>query len=362
MPDYQQPIEELSGVGDKIAKRLNKLGIYTIFDLISYFPWRYDDLSKITKISQTKSGELITIRTKIQLLSSRRSPRKRMMITEGLVKDNTGSLKVVWFNQGFLSKLLKPGDQVFLSGKCELSRYGLQLVSPTYEKIKADQIHTAGIIPVYSTTSNLTQKQLRFFIKNALPVTKSIIDWLPQPIINKNQLVDLKTAYQQIHFPTNNNHLEKARHRLKFDELFLIQLFALKNKKDLAKLKSPQIEFKEADTKSFVSKLPFTLTDAQRKAAWEILKDLNKNQPMNRLLEGDVGSGKTVVATMAIINSWLNKFQTVLMAPTEILASQHFTNISQQLPKKIKAALFTRSQQQINSDSSVDKRQLIEKI
>ncbi|MFH1597938.1 MAG: ATP-dependent DNA helicase RecG [Patescibacteria group bacterium] len=357
--DYNQSIEDLSGVGKAVATRLKKLGVATIFDLITYFPFRYDDLSQITTIAQVKSGDIVTVKAKVQMIKNFRSPRKRMMITESLVKDQTASLKVVWFNQGFLTKVLEAGDSVYLSGKCELSQYGLQLVSPIFEKVRPDQIHTAGIIPIYSTTSNLTQKQLRFLIKKALPVTNSIIDWLPQPIQNKYRLTNLKTAYQQIHFPQNQKNLESARHRLKFDELFLIQLFALKNKQDLAKQKSPLVKFKEKETKAFVSKLPFKLTDAQRKAAWEILKDLAGGRPMNRLLEGDVGSGKTITAVIAVINCFLNGFQSVLMAPTEILARQHYDNIKKLLQKKLKVAILTRAHFETNLRSSVTKKELI---
>ncbi len=360
--NYNQLIEELSGVGQTVATRLKKLGVETIYDLITYFPFRYDDLSQISRIAQLKSGDTVTIKAKVQMIKSRRSPRKRMVITECLVKDQSASIKVVWFNQGYLTKMLKPGDQVFLSGKCELSQYGLQLVSPTYEKVRTDQIHTAGIIPVYSTTSNLTQKQLRFLINKALPITNSIIDWLPKSIKSKYRLIELKSAYRQIHFPQNQQVLEQARHRLKFDELFLIQLFALKNKQDLAKLKSPLIKFKEKETVAFVKKLPFILTNAQRKAAWEILKDLAKGKPMNRLLEGDVGSGKTITAIIAVINTHLNHFQSVLMAPTEILARQHYDNIIKLLKKNIRIAILTRSNYQTNLEPETTKKKLIDQI
>ena len=360
--NYRQPIEQLSGVGAKLAPRLKKLGINNTFDLVSYFPFRYDDLSKLTKINQVRSGSVVTIKGQVQMINNRRSWRKKTMVTEGLIKDNTATIKVVWFNQGYLTKTLKPGDLIFLSGKCELSQYGVQLVSPTYEKVKKDQIHTAGIIPIYATTSNLTQKQLRFLIKQTLPLTKNIIDWLPDPIIKKYGLLNLPRAYQQIHFPKNQATLKSSRHRLKFDELFLINLFALKNKQDLAELKSPSITFEEKETKSFVQKLPFKLTTAQKKAAWEILKDLEQAHPMNRLLEGDVGSGKTVVALMDIINVHLNQMQSVLMTPTEILAQQHYSGISKQLNKKIKVALLTSSQQETNWQPNLSKKELMDQI
>ncbi len=209
-------------------------------------------------------------------------------------------------------------------------------------------MHTARLVPVYSLGEKLTQKQFRFLINQALFYSKTISDWLPQDIKKNLQLADLNFSLRQIHFPKNKYLLEKAQNRLKFDELFIIHLQSQKIKKDLQKLKAKKIDFHLKETKKFTSSLPFQLTDSQRKVSWEILKDIQKETPMNRLIEGDVGSGKTLVAAISMFNAALSDLQTAFMAPTEILAKQHFETIGKLLKNsKISAALITRTDKKI---------------
>jgi ATP-dependent DNA helicase RecG len=360
------PIEQLTRVGKTTAGRLKRLGLNTLNDLLFYFPFRYEDYSQIVAIKDLRPNQTVTVQGKIELIENRRSHRSRMTITEALIEDETGSIKVIWFNQPFLIKTLRPGDEVFIAGTTSLDKLTLQFTSPAYEKITGrDSINTAKVIPVYSLTSNLTQKQLRFLMSQALQAVNQVKEWMPQNILDKNKLLPLITAIKEIHWPDNLEISQQALSRFKFEELFLIQLQSQMLRQYLSQNKAPQILFREKEIKNFVSMLPFTLTNDQKKTAWQILLDLEKSQPANRLVEGDVGSGKTVVAAIAILNAVLNNFQAVLMAPTEILAKQHFSGIRKLLePFKIKIALLTGSVK-IIADGEVeetDKKEVLKQI
>ncbi|OGF21229.1 ATP-dependent DNA helicase RecG [Candidatus Falkowbacteria bacterium RIFOXYB2_FULL_38_15] len=356
MINLDSPIEILSKVGKTTAQRLQKLGLKTAKDLLFYFPFRHEDWSNVISVAKLSYGTVATCRARVELIKNTRSFFKRKNITEALVSDNSGSIKVVWFNQPYLAKTLKIGDEIFLSGKVDLDRFGLHLTSPSYEKInrEGETTHTARIVPIYSVTENLTEKQIRFLVKLIIPLAEKIEDWLPKNIKAKFNLVDLKDALGQIHFPDNKFKLESAKRRLKFDELFLVQLRNTLVKINLLKTKAPVINFYEEETKKFVSSLPFQLTDAQRKAAWEILQDLENNHPMNRLLEGDVGSGKTIVAAIAVLNVILNGKKAIVMVPTEILAGQHFKSFCKLFDKlNIKIGLLTRSNKMMNYEIGI---------
>ena len=348
------PIAQLTKIGKVTANKFKKLNLEKAEDLLFYFPFRYDDLSQIATINNLQKDSVSTIKASIELISNKRSLIKKIIITEALVSDQTGSIKIVWFNQPFLTRVLKVGDEVYFSGKVDCDFYGLQMTNPSYEKFsswKKETIHTGRLIPIYFLTKNLTQKQIRFLIKFILPLTKEIKDWLPEQIKKIFDFPDLVDALQQIHFPDNKEKLQKAIERLKFDELFLIQIQIQQSKKNLEKNKAPKIDFKE-EIKNFVLSLPFKLTDSQKKSAWQILKDLQQNKPMNRLLEGEVGSGKTIVATMVMLNTFLNHYQSLIMVPTEILAQQHFETISKLLTNfNVKIGLLTRSQKRVNYES-----------
>ncbi len=340
----QSPVEQLPRVGKTIARRLRNLGIESVAELLGYYPMRYEDLSHVDTINALAPGQRATIKVKVNLIENRRSPYRRKMLTEALVSDASGSLKIIWFNQPFLTKVLNVGDAVYLSGKVESSEYGFQMVSPTYEKERKEQIHTARIVPVYSLTEELTNKQLRYFIKLVFPLIRQIVDWLPPDIVQTHKLMELRTAVQQIHFPENPALLQKAQERLKFNELFTLLLKARISRRSLMQEQAPAIPYQQDYIRKFVGSLPFTLTQAQKKAAWEILRDMEKRTPMNRLLEGDVGSGKTVVAAMAMVSAVRAGFQSALMAPTEILAEQHSKKVRELLaPMSIEIGLLTRS-------------------
>jgi len=358
-------VTELTRVGKTVAQQMGKLEIKTAEDLLTHYPFRYDDYSKILSIKDLKTKGSGTVKAKINLIANHRSPHKKMVITEAIISDQTDSLKVIWFNQSFLTKTLKSGKRVYLAGKIDYDKYyGLQLTNPSYELCKDESpIHTGRLVPIYPSTVRLSQKQIRFLVRQILPLIQEIPDWLPREIKTKYNLTSLSFALEQIHFPQNQLWLEKAIHRLKFDELFLIQA---QNQLIRQKIKNREaflIKFKLKETKKFVQNLAFKLTEAQRKTSWEIINDIEKNSPMNRLLEGDVGSGKTIVAIIAILNAILNKHQVAYMAPTEILAEQHFKNITELFKNyPFQIALLTREKKQTNKQKDIKKIELLKQL
>lgn len=390
MLDLSLPIEKLKSVGPRNIPRLAKLGIKTLKDLLWHFPVRYDDYSRIIPISEIEPGQKVNIQGEILKMSNRMIFPKRMTITNALVGDETGAVKVVWFNQPFIANSLSEGTLVSLAGKANLDKHGLYLSSPAYEKIediefknhnwqrekntdethifaertgyaKYNLTHTGGLIPVYPETEGVTSKYLRFLIK---PMIKDldVPDPLPKQIISKHGFFALKDAICKIHYPLNNAEVQSAKERLAFDDLLLFQLKALLERRKLNQLKSIRFKFDKELINGFISRLPFELTRDQKIAAWEILKDLQKTYPMNRLMEGDVGSGKTVVALIGAIQVAKNKCQCVFMAPTEVLANQHFRTISELLGNNfLNIGLLTGSEARLNNNT-ISKAELKNKI
>lgn len=324
------PIEQISGVGPIVQKRLKKLGIKTARDLLYHFPHRYEDFSNLLPISEIKTNEVCTVRGKIIDIKTTRTFRKKMFLTQALIEDKTGAIKAIWFNQPYLTKILKAGDQAFFSGKVILDKNSIYLSNPIYEKDYGDSIliHTGRLVPLYPETRGLSSRWFRNAVKFLLTNLKNKIqDELPEKIIKENNFLPIEKSFWQVHFPETKKQAEEAKKRFSFEELFFIQLFVLRERAKLALEKAATIPINIELVKKFVDSLPFKLTDAQKKSAWQILKDLEKPRPMNRLLEGDVGSGKTVVATIAALNVIKAGYQVAFMAPTEILATQHFNTI-----------------------------------
>lgn len=344
--DMNTPISTLNRVGKTTAKYLSRLNIETAGDLLYYFPFRYEDFRKMTPIANLEQGSLTTIKGKLELIASKRTPRRHKVITEGLVSDESGSIKVIWFNQPYLSKTLHQGDELYLSGKVQVSAFGAEMISPSFEKVTSGETtHTARLVPIYPLTGGITQKQIRFLVNQIIGLADSVPEWLPNEILEKFDLVPLAGALHGIHFPKDEIDLAKSTERLKFDELFLLQLRAELARQQKIQSSAPCLEFKKDLITKFVQALPFTLTKTQKVSAWEILQDIGENHPMNRLLSGDVGSGKTVVGAMAVYNTVLNGYQAVLMAPTEILAKQHFDSLCKLFKGlDVKVGLLTRSQ------------------
>ncbi len=367
------PIEKISGIGPVFQKKLKKLGIKTIQDLIFHFPRRYEDFSNVVPISKIRINETCTVCGRILEIENSKSWRKKMTITQAVVEDKSGAIEAVWFRQPYLTKTLKKGDYVFLSGKVVIGSGKAYLRNPIYEKTHSlenpETTHTARIVPVYPETEGLSSKWIRYILKPILEkVKEKILDPLPEKIIKENNLLPLGKALWQVHFPNSEKLAEEAQKRFSFEELFLIQLFVLRERAKLAKEKAVSFPIDLELIKEFTNSLPFKLTDAQKKAAWQVLKDLEKDRPMNRLLEGDVGSGKTIIAVIAALNVIKKNYQVAFMAPTEILAKQHFQNVSKLLENfRINIGLLTGKQDQFRSKKlknqvvEISRKNLLEK-
>ena len=353
-------IETLPLIGPTYAKRLKRLEINTLEDLLYHFPTRYNDLRLVTTINSIQPGETVTI--KGEIISSQnifvRSGKKIQKIT---IADKTGHIEATWFNQPFIITTLKKGLKVAVSGKVDIFAFKATFTSPEYEIIRDNQpfIHTSRLVPIYPQTRALSSKWLRSRIAPIiLKSSFSVDDWLPNSLKRKQNLIPLGKALKKIHFPDSDTDQKSARKRLAFDELFLLQL-ASQSRKALWKNKksSHALTIDQKKINHFTQNLPFTLTQAQNKTTKEILGNLNKTQPMNRLLQGDVGSGKTVVAAIAIYAAYLNGLKSALMAPTEILALQHEKTIRSLLePMGVKISTHTSSKKldarrsQLNAD------------
>ena len=319
------PLTELKGVGPALAKKLASLGLATPADLIAYWPRRYDDYSLVTPIAKLRPGK-VTIAAVIKQATGR-YVRRGMHITEAIASDETGSTRLLWFNQPYRAAALKKGEQYFISGTYELSHQRFTLQNPSTELASDFPVNTARIVPVYSETKGLNSRQIRSVIAQLMPRLKRLPETLPGWLIKEYGLMSRSEAVIAMHFPGASEQLEKAKRRLGFEEVFRLSLASLLNKQENQHESAVTIPFKEALAKDFVSHLPFTLTDAQRKVIWQIYLDLQKPQPMNRMVEGDVGSGKTVVATMAALMALEQGYQVAFMAPTELLARQHADTI-----------------------------------
>ncbi len=315
-------VETLKGVGKTMTAKLERLGIHTVGDLLHHFPRRYEDFSEIIPIRLMKPGP-VTFRGQVARIAARRARSRKLTVTEAIVTDGSGTVKAIWFNQPFLAKQFPVGTDVLVSGKLEFRNNDLALQSPAIESDEPDTRHTGRIVPVYPETEGVTSKQLRNLIMPLLPLVSGLPETLPTQTVKQSRLMARDRALLEIHAPTSQNNLKRARHRLAFEELFFIIAAALVIKREIQTESAPSIQLKVPVAQEFVKGLHFELTTAQRQAAWQILQDMAGHRPMNRLLEGDVGSGKTVVAVMAAVMAIKNGHQAALMVPTDILARQH---------------------------------------
>ncbi|MDQ3018359.1 MAG: DEAD/DEAH box helicase, partial [bacterium] len=326
-------ITSLPKVGPAMTKVLHKLGVFTVRDLLVHFPYRYLDFRKTFTIADVRENEVVTIRAFIKSINVRRSFKTHMALTEGVVSDETGSIKVMWFNQPYLAKTLQKDDEVLLSGKVD--RYKtLQLVNPVYEKFSDEHLHTGRLVPVYHSAESIPNRTLRNLIHTSLKISKDLeaeAEELPSAIAKKLGLLTISEAIEKLHFPENYEDIDQGRFRIAFDDILpqqlAVELQALEN----IKLKTFTITPNIDQVKSFLATLPFELTASQKRSAWDIFQDLSLRKPMNRLLQGDVGSGKTLVALLAALQVGNHNLQTALLAPTEILARQHYETIQNYL-------------------------------
>jgi len=323
------PVTTLPRISTGYAQRLQRLGVNTIEDLLYLFPRRYNDFSNLKKINQLRPGEEVTIIGFVQEVRERQTSRG-LTVVSALVTDGTGAIEVTWFNQSYLVRRLQTNRQIVLSGKTDLYLGRLTMQSPEWEPLEKELIHTGRLVPVYPLTQGLSGKWMRELIHRTIEYwSKRLPDHLPEDVLKRTGLMPLASAIAQIHFPDNEQRAQEARHRLAFDEFLLIQLGVLRQRRQWQKEPGRALQIDEALLREFTEALPFKLTSAQERALREILNDIARPQPMSRLLQGDVGSGKTVVATAAMLMAVANGCQAAIMAPTEILAEQHFKTISQ---------------------------------
>lgn len=350
--DLLTPIREAGLTYRLKALKLEKLGIFTLSDLINYIPFRYEDYTNNVNIRDLKIDQLSVIKGTMLELKNEYT-RRHFVLQKGIIQDTTGQVSCVWFNQTYITRVIKPGDTVALVGKLEFSGRTRTFQVKDYEAITDDtqSIHTQGLVPVYSETKGLSSKWLRNRIFDLLKSDLGIEEYLPSDVITTHTLEPLTTAYWKIHFPKEIAQSQKARERLAFNELYLAQLGALKRREEWEEKRlSTPFELNKKAIKSFISSLPFTLTQSQQKAIDEILNDTKKSVPMNRLLQGDVGSGKTIVSAVAMYVAHLNGMQSVLMAPTEILANQHYETVKKLFePLDVSVGLLTGSKKTVDS-------------
>ena len=365
--DPKTPVSQLSGIGKWYSQKLKRLEVKTLEDLIYHFPFRWDDFSTIANINNITPGEKLSIQGIVWKIQNIRT-RMGKFVTLATIADQSGTIEVTWFNQPFLTKIIKAGMQISLAGKVEVEGSKPKLVSPSYEIIKSPDVpsyttpgvsyvdtsgkgvsqtlHTGRLVPIYPETEGATSKWIRAKIAKYLPIyTKNLKDHLPKKIMEEEQLEKLESALKKIHFPKNYGEVSQAKLRLAFDELFLTQLMAiLAKEKWKQNRKALPMTIDKSKILTLTKVLPFNLTDAQKRACREIAKDMQREIPMNRLLEGDVGSGKTVVAAIASYIAFLNGTDTLVAAPTEILTFQHQKTFEEILsPFKVTVGIWTGS-------------------
>jgi ATP-dependent DNA helicase RecG len=344
--NLESPISDLPKIGPFFAGRFEKLGVRTVENLFYHVPSHYLDYSLVTTINKLHPDEVVTVHAKIVSITNIFSKRGvRMQI--GSVEDSTGKIMVVWFNQPFLLRMLFPGKLVSLSGKVGFFNRKLCLSSPDYEILDSEEgetFHTGRFVPVYPETAGLSSKWIRTKMRTAYSLLSTgMEDFLPKEVLTRSDLVSFRDAIKFVHFPENLEEVTIGRKRLAFNELLNLQLKSEYRKLNWSKSKvKNKIKINGSMVQRLISSLPFKLTDSQNIAIKEILSDMSKDIPMNRLLEGDVGSGKTVVAAVGAFVSFLNGYQSLIMAPTQILAEQHYQTLKKLFDKfNIRISLIT---------------------
>ncbi|MBI2623231.1 MAG: ATP-dependent DNA helicase RecG [Candidatus Liptonbacteria bacterium] len=352
------PLSELAYVPKRFVGLLTRMGLRTVRDLLFHFPVRYEDFSETKLIAELDAGERATVQGTVEDIHARQSWRKRFMIIEASIADATGSLRAVWFNQPYITQQLKRGASYNFSGKVSANEEGeLYLSNPAFELLPHGRVggsesdlpftnyhlpitsfrHTGRLVPIYPETRGLTSKGLRFLVFPLLHSIELLPEFLPQNVLLKENLPEVNEALRDIHFPRTHEDAARAKRRFSFENLFLLQLSNLRMRMELQKESARPIPVSIERLKELAAALPFPLTPSQKKSLWEICQDIAEPHPMNRLLQGDVGSGKTVIAALAAILAAEAGLQTAVMAPTEILARQHYATF-----KKIASSVERR--------------------
>ncbi|MDQ5932156.1 MAG: ATP-dependent helicase RecG [Patescibacteria group bacterium] len=337
------PLSAIKGVGPKTAEQLHLSGLHTVHDLLYFLPRKHEDYSEVSKISDLTPGKRTINATCESVIT--KNVRRGMRVTTATLADDSGKVQAVWFNQAYRATQLKDSTQTFFfSGDFDFNYNKYQFTNPSVEKASKIPVQNGRLLPVYRSVKGLKSQVVRKLLAELRPLMAMLPETLPNDIIKKYSLLSLADALTAIHFPTKSEDVANGKRRLAFEELFELLLASQLNKQANAKLRGWSIPFSQATIATFVSELPFDLTPAQKQAAWDILQDLEKEVPMNRLLQGDVGAGKTVVAAAAARQVVAAGFQVAVLAPTEILASQHAKTIANLLePYGITVALLSGS-------------------
>lgn len=354
--NLDEPVISLPLVGPSYAKKLEKLEIFSVKDLLEHVPHRYLDFSQNLEISRVRIRDLVTVKGEVISFKNQYTKfgRAMQMLT---ISDSTGKLDAIWFNQPYLSRVFREGDTVSLGGKLDFFGRKIAMLSPEYEIMTPGKknLHTGRLVPIYHETSGISSKWLRSRILKAFEIyQENLKEFLPEEAIKKYNLLDYKESISEVHFPQNADQAQRGRQRLAFNELLMLHLANIERKRLWQNQEvSNKLSLKQNLIDVFINNLKFKLTDSQKISIKEILSDLEKEIPMNRLLEGDVGSGKTVVAAIACFVSFLNGYQSIIMAPTQILAAQHFNTLNQLFEKyKIRISLITSEKRDVDLGST----------
>lgn len=354
--DFALPVHAVKGIGKVQAERLGNLGISTISDLLWHFPVRYEDMRPVLDVRRLAPGQIGTIIGEVEQAGARRT-RTGVVLIEAMIRVGNDRVAMSWFGNSFLVQQLSRGKRLRFSGKVsERFPYGAAFTNPVFESADSTPLQTARILPVYDLTEGVSVKVMRKYVMSALPYTKTAPEILPKAILERHGFPELAEAFRMIHDPVDPSEIERARARFAFEEMYLVQLATESRRRLREHVAAPRIVFQEEAVKRFVQSLPYPLTNAQRKASWRILQDLGESRPMQRLLNGDVGAGKTAVAAIAGFNVAMQGEQTALLAPTEILANQHFATFTRAFAaeKKVSVGLLTAGSRKIATAGEVE--------
>jgi ATP-dependent DNA helicase RecG len=320
-------LAHIQGINKRLQDGLKKLGLITVRDLVLHLPHRYDDFSSKACVADLTVGQTATVRARVSKIEMRRSFRRNMAIIEAVLEDHTGSVRAVWFNQPYIMRSLPVGTIGNFAGKVTLSQGALYMSNPVYEPAYAETKHTDGLVAIYPETKGITSRGIRYLMHPLLDALKEIPECVPTEVFKKLKLPSFLEALRILHMPASVEEVEPAKKRVALEDIFLLQLTNLRAKMQLAQEPAHGVPWTDAERDALLAELPFTLTGSQRTSLDEILTDIKRPHPMNRLLQGDVGSGKTVVIAVAALLAARHGFQTAILAPTETLARQHYRTL-----------------------------------
>ncbi|MHB8362797.1 MAG: ATP-dependent DNA helicase RecG, partial [Patescibacteria group bacterium] len=348
------PVSNAYYIGTKYSELLRKLDIFTLKDLLYYYPIKYEDSRDIKMIENIVPKDINIVKGKIKTIKSIYT-RNRKNMTTAEIEDDSGTADIIWFNQKYIINNIKIGDEIIIVGKTDIKKDRFIFIAPQFEVLKnTETVHFGRITPIYSQTKGISSKWLRSRIKTLLSNFDIEDDYLPLDIREKYNLITIKDALFKLHFPNNFDDIKKAKRRLGFEEVLYIQIISYMRKQERERRSAYKISIDEEKIQEFVSSLDFTLTNAQRRSINEIYMDIKRGIPMNRLLEGDVGTGKTIVAVIATYTMYLNNLQTAIMVPTSILAKQHYSSFKNYLAHKgVKVEIVTSKSKKIDKSASV---------